>query len=363
MNCRMSVRNGRIKFYPASLEYIEPVLRSLDQQVKYESIRPTASFKPLFQQTKRIRVGITCERAQSMSLEQLWQVHDTGLYYSSGITLLDLKILILEKLYLVCCLCGHNCQINRYKTKGKCGLGLETFYENQNSLVGEEAIINPTAGIALFGCEWNCSFCHASDYLNVEKGKHEGALLSSSIWSQINYKRCNTIMFSSAGNPTPHVINILKVLRGAPDNMNLPMVWNSNSYGTKLLWKIVNGLVDCYVIDLKFSNDNCAQYLSGCKNHNSYTLETFNSLIKSAGRKIIRWLLLPGHLECCGKNIMNMLSKYDFYVSLVDGFSPSNKMKPNRLNTDAEKQRAKDMIEAHHLKDINNPIHSNTFWK
>jgi putative pyruvate formate lyase activating enzyme len=145
--------------------------------------------------------------------------------------------------------------------------------------------------------------------------------------------------------------------------MNLPIVWNSNSYGTKILWKLVNGLVDCYVIDLKFGNDNCARELAGCKNHNYYTLETLNSLIKSAGRKIIRWLLLPGHIECCGKNITNMLSKYDFYVSLVDDFSPSYKMKPNRLNTEAEITKAREMLRSYQLNDINNPIHSNTFWK
>lgn len=362
MKCRVLVRNGRLKFYPASLEFIETILRSLGQKVKYESIKPPASYRPLFQQAKRLCVDISTEQAKSMSLEQLWQVHDSGLYYSSGMTLLDLKILILERIYSACCLCGHKCQIDRYKTNGKCGLGLETYYEYQGTLIGEEAVINPTAGIALFGCEWNCSFCHASHYLDIQKGKGEGTLLTSSLWKKIDYNKCNTVMFSSAGNPIPHALNIFKALRDAPNSMNLPIVLNCNSYGTRLYWNLMNGISDCYIIDLKCGNENCAHELAGCKNHNYYALETLNSLDESPGRKLIRWLLLPGHLECCGKNIVQMLSKYVFYVSLVDDFSLSYKMNPNRLNTEAEKTKAREMINSNNFKDISTPIYANSFW-
>lgn len=363
MKCRVLVRNGRLKFYPASLEFIETILRSLGQKVKYESIKPPASYMPLFQQAKCLRVGISIEQAKSMSLEQLWQIHDDKKYNNYGASLLDFKILILERLYQQCELCGHNCQVDRYKTKGMCGLGLETYYEYQGTLIGEENVINPSAGIALFGCVWNCSFCHAYYHISPKPGLFDGEPLDSRIWSKINYSNCNSVMFSSAGDPAPHALNILKVLKSAPESLNLPLIWNSNNYAASTLWKVINDLVDVHVIDMKFGNDKCAQELAGCKNHNHYAIETLNSLAKSSGRKIIRWLLLPGHLDCCGREIVNMTAKYNYYISLVDDFTPSYKMKSSRANTNDEIKQAKELISAYKLKDINSIYHAQTFWQ
>jgi putative pyruvate formate lyase activating enzyme len=253
--------------------------------------------------------------------------------------------------------------VNRYQQKGKCGLGTESFYEYWGNLVGEEAIINPTAGIALWGCTLNCSFCHAPTYLNVNNGRKEGRLLGPELWKEIDYRNCQTVEFNAAGDPTPHLLSILNVLNKAPNSMNHPIVWSSNSHASRRVWKLLYGVIDVFLVDVKYGNDKCAFDLAGCTNNNKYAQETLESLRNIPGRKIIRWLLLPGHVDCCGSEIVKLLAQYEFCFSFLDDFLDDYKMVFKRKNTEAEIHKAKELIKQYRLKDINNPEIAKQFWE
>ncbi len=362
MKQKVFVDRGKIKIYPPILEVVEPLMRQLGQKIHIESIRHPSFFVPLFQKARKLFVGVKIDEAKKMTLDQLWQVHDSKSFRDYGISLLDLKIEICKRLYDNCELCGHLCKVNRYQGKGKCGLGTESFYEYWGELVGEEAVINPAAGLALWGCNINCCSCHASMYLSVENGNKEGKILGPDLWKEIDYRNCQTIEFNAAGDPTPHLLSILNVLNQAPGSMNHPIVWSGNSYETKDVWKLSDGITDVYLIDLKFGNDDCAEKLAGCKNHNSVAEQALDSLSRISGKKIIRWLLLPGHVYCCGQEIVKMLSHHDFYVSLLDDFQDDHKMVFKRKNTEDEISRAKDLIKRYGLKDINLPENARCFW-
>jgi len=362
MKQRVFVDGGKIKIYPPILEDVGPLMRQLGQKIHVESILHPSFYVPLFQKARKLFVGVSLGQVKKMTMEQLWQIHDSGKYYSHGISILDLKIEICKRFYENCELCGHLCKVNRYQGKGKCGVGVETYYDYWGSLIGEESVINPAAGIALWGCTWNCSFCHASDYLNINNGTKEGKFLSPEIWKEIKYKNCQTIEFNAAGDPIPHLLSILNVLNQAPDNMNHPIVWSSNSHATQSVWKLLDGIADVFLVDIKFGNDSCAHSLAGCLNHNHFTKETLECLDKLPGKKIIRWLLLPGHVDCCGQEIVKMLSRYDFYVSLLDEFLDDYQMVFKRKNTADEISQAKELIKRYGLKDINHPENARHFW-
>lgn len=363
MKQKVFVDRGKIKIYPPILEVVEPLMRQLGQKIHIESFRHPSFFAPQFQKARKLYVGISLNEVGNTSLEKLWEIHDSKQYSSSGMSLLDLKIEICKRLYMACRLCGHLCGINRNQQKGKCGVGTETYYDYWGELIGEETVINPSAGIALYGCTWNCAFCHALTYLSVENGNREGKLLSSVLWNEINYKNCQSIEFNAAGDPTAHLLSILQLLNTAPDSVRYPLVWSSNSHATKDVWRLLDGIFDVFLVDLKFGNDICAEKLAGCRNHNVIAEQTLESLTQISGKMIIRWLLLPGHLECCGREIVKMLSRYDFYVSLLDNFQDDYKMVFKRKNTDEEIHNAKELIKVYNFKDINNPEIARYFWK
>ena len=362
MKCQIQVSDGKLTVYPAAIQLVKPLMAQLGQPLQYESIRHPPNFEPLFQRARRNRVSISKEAISKATLEELWKIHDAqdqANPSNNGATLLDLKIEIVKRLYENCCLCGHRCQISRFRKKGKCDLLWGSYYDYWGELVGEEAPINPAAGVALYGCTWHCAFCHAHDYLGC--ASLEAKPLDSGLWREIDYSQCQTIQFSAAGDPIPNLLSILEALRGAPEDMRHPIVWSSNSYGSKETWTVLNSLVDVFLIDLKFENDNCAFNLAGCPNHNQVAIQTLEALRYSSGKKIVRWLQLPGHLECCGQNIIRMLEPYNFYISLVEDFIPDNQMEPSRRNTEQEIQKAREMIESHGLKNIYEQ--GDKFWK
>lgn len=362
MKHRIFVDGGKVKIYPPTHDVVVPLMRQLGQDYHFESIRHPSSVIPLFQQTKRLLVGVTIDEAKKLTVDQLWQVHDSKTFSNHGISLLDLKIEICKRLYSSCMLCGHGCGVNRYKHKGKCGLGIETRYEYIGEIIGEESVINPAAGIGLYGCTISCCSCHASSFLLIENCKNEGKILGPDLWLEIDYRNCQTIEFNAAGDPTPHLLAIFNVLNQAPSNMNHPIVWSSNSYASRQVWKILDGIADVFLVDMKYGNDKCAHELAGCTNHNNCARETMESLKNIPGRKIIRWLLLPGHVECCGKEIVKLLSQYGFCFSLLDDFQDDYKMVFKRKNTEEEIRKAKELINQYRLKDINNPEIARHFW-
>jgi len=363
MKHRIFYDQGKLTVYPPTLKAMKPLMQKLGQPLEIESIKPSSFFVPSLHKTRKLLVGITQNEANHISIERLWQIHDSKQYYNHGMTLLDLKIEICRRLYEKCMLCGHRCGVNRFQQKGKCGVGTESYYDYWGELIGEEDVINPSAGIALYGCTWNCAFCHAPDYLNINNSIKEGKLLCPDLWKEIDYNNCQAIEFNAAGDPTPHLLSILELLNIIPANIKQSFVWSSNSYATRDVWKLLDGLFDVYLVDLKWGNDDCAEKLGGCKNNNKVAEDTLESLSWTSGRKIIRWLLLPSHVDCCGKEIVKMISKHGFYISLLDDFIDDYKMLFKRKNTEAEIQKAKELIKQYGLKDINNPEVVKLFWK
>jgi putative pyruvate formate lyase activating enzyme len=72
--------------------------------------------------------------------------------------------------------------------------------------------------------------------------------------------------------------------------------------------KLLDGFVDLYLSDFKYGPSNCAEKLSGIVNY--WEIVTRNHLMaKSSGDMIIRHLVLPGHVECCSKPILDWISE------------------------------------------------------
>src|SRR5207302_6293988 len=98
------------------------------------------------------------------------------------------------------------------------------------------------------------------------------------------------------GEPTIHLPAILDVMAELPA---LPkIVWKSDFYFTPDALELLDGAVEVYLADFKFGNDHCARQISGVPRY--IEVITRNLLAAAAqGDLIVRHLLLPGHLDCC----------------------------------------------------------------
>jgi putative pyruvate formate lyase activating enzyme len=108
------------------------------------------------------------------------------------------------------------------------------------------------------------------------------------------------------GEPTPWLQQWLETFKHV--NVNVPVVWNSNSYYSEETAKLLAGFVDVYLLDFKYGSNECAERISDAPGY--WEACTRNHLYgKKYGELLIRVLVLPEHLECCTKKVLNWIAE------------------------------------------------------
>jgi putative pyruvate formate lyase activating enzyme len=296
----------------------------------------------------------------------LWALHDRLVESGTpedgvpkGPTLLDLKRAIAARLFRACTLCEHRCGVDRLiGERGICKVGPTSYYADAYVHLGEEREIAPSLCLALTGCSWHCVYCHTFDIINRVDA---GTPLLPPVYAGL-YERAiaeaRTLSFVG-GNPDHHMPAILDFLMAAPEDFTLPLVWNSNMYGSPELYKLLDGLVDVYLGDLRYGNDDCAKRLSGLERCVVPVARNWQQVQTQGAVLIVRLLLLPGHVDCCLRPMVAWLQEHlpMAQVSLLSQFHPTYlvaKRAPemNRTPTTEEVETARELIIAAELPQV-----------
>jgi len=108
------------------------------------------------------------------------------------------------------------------------------------------------------------------------------------------------------GEPTPWLQQWLKTFKYV--SVNVPVVWNSNSYYSSESAALLAGFADVYLLDFKYGPGQCAERISDAPSY--WETCTYNhSEAKNRGELIVRILVLPNHLDCCAKPIIDWIAK------------------------------------------------------
>lgn len=236
--------------------------------------------------------------------------------------LLDLKREIARRLAKACVLCEHRCGVERPAgERGVCRVGPTSYVGAAYVHLAEEREIAPSFCVALTGCSWHCTYCHTYDLINrVDAGTPlTGATLAPALAADVR-----SVSFVG-GNPDHHLVAVLDALAEAPEGFDRPIVWNSNMYGSPELYRVLDGVVDVYLGDLRYGDDACAQRLSGLSRCVEPVARNWQLAAEQGALLIARLLLLPGHVECCLKPNVAWLAAHlpDARVSLLDQFHPA----------------------------------------
>lgn len=217
--------------------------------------------------------------------------------------LLEKKIEEARKIMESCELCERKCRVNRLKgEKGFCMVGKEWRIFGAHTHWGEEPELIPSGTIFLAGCTIRCSYCqNAPQSITPEMG---GVWSDREVAEWIDGKAkegCRNVNFVT---PDCYLWNILKVLRLVKSDM--PVVWNSSSYYSEKTANLIKDIVDIYLLDFRYFSDKCAKRLSNAPNYPEVAKR--NHLIaKRDSDLIIRVLIIPGHIECDAKPILEWI--------------------------------------------------------
>lgn len=183
------------------------------------------------------------------------------------------------------------------------------------------------------GCNLRCLFCQNFEISHGGKGLEVSEKQLVSLMLYLQDSGAHNINLVTPSNYT----NLLKdTLKIAKSQLKIPIVWNSSGYETVQNLKKLDGLVDIYLPDFKYSNDDLAWQYSHAKGYRKVAFDAISEMRRQQPADlfdgdgmmqkgvIVRHLVLPGALENT-KGVLQDISSIDdtMYVSLMGQYFPT----------------------------------------
>lgn len=218
---------------------------------------------------------------------------------------LDVKIELALNMLDDCNLCKRSCHVDRTEGElGYCGLGNELSISGNYVDYDEDiSLFVPSYNVFFLGCILKCAFCQnweTSQNIDPEK-KISEKKLAKIIDSRTSVK----ILDFVGGDPVPQLPFALKTLSHI--TKDIPVIWNSSFYMTPEAMFLLEGSIDVYSPDFKYGNDECAERISDVKNYTGIVKRN-HILAFEDSEMITRHLVMPNHMDCCSKPIMDFLA-------------------------------------------------------
>jgi len=238
-----------------------------------------------------------------------------------------------------CDLCPRNCQVNRIEGEiGSCGVGESAWVSSLGPHHGEEAPLRGSYGsgtIFFSGCNLSCVYCQNADISQKLSGRQVTPRDLSGFMLELQALGCHNINLVS---PT-HVIGqiALAIALAAADGLTLPIVYNTGGYDALETLRLLEGMIDIYMPDMKYSQADIGEKYSGVPDYprtNQAAVQEMHRqvgdlVLDSAGiaRRglLVRHLVLPEGLAGSGKIfqfIAEKISKHT-YLNIMAQYRPA----------------------------------------
>ena len=249
---------------------------------------------------------------------------------------MDVKLL--EK----CTICPHNCGINRLNNQiGRCkskNIVKIALYSTHNF---EEPCISGKKGsgtVFFSNCNMNCVFCQNYEISQQGKGREISIDELASIFIKQQEKDVENINLVTPTSYVPQIIEAIKIARNK--GLKLPIVYNTNGYEKVETLKMLEGYIDIYLPDFKYSDNELAKRLSKVDNYFEIVTEALKEMYRQTGKSIfnddgimqkgmiIRHLVLPNHI-LNSRRVLKWINEnmHDVYVSVMAQYFPTYKAK------------------------------------
>jgi len=208
-----------------------------------------------------------------------------------------------------CTLCPRQCKVDRREGQtGFCGIGDMPVVSSVGPHFGEESVLVGSGGsgtIFFAGCNLGCIFCQNFDISHHRHGnKITIEELAKAMLGLQNYGCCN-INFVTPTHVVPAIAaGIELALR---NGLTLPTVYNTGGYDSVETLKLLDGLIDIYMPDMKYSDSDVAEQLSNAPDYPQTNFAAVKEMHRQVGDLqtkngvatrglLIRHLVLPNQL-------------------------------------------------------------------
>lgn len=160
-----------------------------------------------------------------------------------------------------CTLCPRACKVDRIGgEEGVCLVGAEAAVASSGPHFGEESPLVGSGGsgtIFLASCNLRCVFCQNYDISQQSRGRTMGAEQLGRMMLGLQNLGCHNINFVTPTHQVPAILEGL--VHAIEGGLNVPLVYNTSGYDSVLTLKLLEGVFDIYMPDLKTLDEGCAK--------------------------------------------------------------------------------------------------------
>ena len=198
----------------------------------------------------------------------------------------------IERLFEIlknCEICPRKCHVNRLKGEtGYCKLKALPVVSSFNPHFGEEKILVGEGGsgtIFFTSCNLGCVYCQNYEISQLRIGNEISYEKLAEIMIYLQELGCHNINLVT---PTPQVPAILKaIFLARQKGLILPIIYNTNAYDSVEVLKLLDGIVDIYMPDFKYSDNTVALKYSEAPNYFEIAKEAIKEMQRQVGDLII----------------------------------------------------------------------------
>jgi len=249
------------------------------------------------------------------------------------------------KLLQNCRVCPRRCGVDRLNgERGICRVGKNPVISSYNVHLGEEPPISGTRGsgtIFFTGCNLRCIYCQNFPISQLGNGSEVTTPDLAKMMISLQSRGCHNINLVT---PTHFVPQIMEALSFAWERgFDLPLVYNSSGYDSLEALRLLEGIIDIYLPDMRYSDNRVAKRLSSAEDYVQVNREAVREMFRQVGNLvtdeegiakkglIIRHLILPNDLAGSKKTFRFIAEEIsdEIHVSLMSQYFPSFKASEN----------------------------------
>jgi len=237
-----------------------------------------------------------------------------------------------------CDICPWNCSVDRTAGKiGVCRTGRFARVASFGPHFGEEAPLVGERGsgtIFFSACNMFCTFCQNYDISHLDHGQEVDAKGLADMMLSLESQGCHNINLVSPSHVVSQILEALLI--AVRKGLRVPLVYNTGGYDSVSALKLLDGIVDIYMPDFKFWDDEPARKYLRVNNYRSTAMNAIKEMHAQVGDLvldnrgiairglIVRHLVMP-FCVAGTKEVMKFLAKEiskHTYVNIMDQYRP-----------------------------------------
>ena len=247
-----------------------------------------------------------------------------------------------------CNLCPHNCGVDRENGDiGYCGCSSDMVIARYSLHMWEEPCIsgkNGSGTIFFSYCNMKCIFCQNYEISTLHKGRIVSVEEFCDICLRLQDRGANNINLVTGTMYVPLIVLGIKMAKSR--GLVIPVIYNTSSYENVSTIRLLDGVIDVYLPDLKYYDDNLGIRYSNCSNYFKYASMAIDEMYRQVGKVVIdssglikkgvivRHLMLPNNLYDSKRIIKYLYDRYgdNIFISIMNQYTPVRLLEYDELN-------------------------------